>query len=54
MYYKDRSPEVDDVEGLAAVATKLLELLKRKDQAEVSFIIAMAVGNPWEQEDSYG
>ena len=28
VYNRDRSPEVDDVEGLAAAATKHLELLK--------------------------
>ena len=34
MYNRDRSPEVDDVEGLAAAATKHLDLLKQKDKAE--------------------
>jgi hypothetical protein len=33
--------EVDDVEGLAVAATKHLELLKQKDEAESSFIISM-------------
>ena len=33
-YNFDRSPEVDDVKGLAAAATKHLELLKQKDEAE--------------------
>ena len=33
MYNQDRSPEVDDVEGLAAAATKHLELLEQKDKA---------------------
>ena len=37
MYNQDRYPEVDDVEGLAAAATKHLELLKQKDEAERSF-----------------
>ena len=32
---RDRLPEVDDVEGLAAAATKHLELLKQKDEAEI-------------------
>ena len=42
---RDRSPEVDDVEGwLAAAATKNLELLKQKDEAESSFIIEKIVG----------
>ena len=36
VYNRDRSPEVDDVEGLAAAATKHLELLKQKDEAESS------------------
>ena len=30
-YNQDHSPEVDDVEGLAAAATKHLDLLKQKD-----------------------
>ena len=34
MYNRDRSPEVDDVEGLAVAATKHLELLEQKDVAE--------------------
>jgi hypothetical protein len=38
------SPEVDDVEGLAAAASKHLELLKQKDEAESSFIIEKIVG----------
>jgi hypothetical protein len=36
VYNRDRSPEIDDVEGLAAAATKHLELLKQKDEAEIS------------------
>ena len=36
--------EVDFVEGLAAAATKHLELLKQKDEAESSFIIEKIVG----------
>ena len=36
VYNRVRSPEVDEVEGLAAAATKHLELLKQKDQAESS------------------
>ena len=44
VYNRDRSPEVDDVEGLAAAATKHLELLKQKDEAESSFIIEKIVG----------
>ena len=39
VYNRDRSPEVDDVEGLAAAATKHLGLLKQMDNAEGSFII---------------
>ena len=39
MYNRDCFPEVDDVEGLAAAATKHLELLKQKEKAEGSFII---------------
>jgi hypothetical protein len=44
VYNRDRSPEVDDVEGLAAAATKHLELLKQKDEAESSFIIERILG----------
>ena len=44
VYNWDRSPEVDDVEGLAAAATKHLDLLKQKDEAESSFIIEKIVG----------
>ena len=44
MYNRDRSPEVDDVEGLAAAATKHLELFKQKDEAESGFIIWKIVG----------
>ena len=44
VYNRDRSSEVDDVEGLAAAATKHLELLKQKDEAESSFIIKKIVG----------
>ena len=36
VYNRDRSPEVDDVEGLAVAATKHLDLLKQKDEAESS------------------
>ena len=39
VYNRDRFPEVDDVEDLAAAATKHLDLLKQKDKAESSFII---------------
>jgi hypothetical protein len=38
-YNRDRSQEVDDVEGLAVAATKHLELLKQKDEPESSFIL---------------
>jgi hypothetical protein len=38
VYNQDHSPEVDDVEGLAAAATKHLDLLKQKDVAESNFI----------------
>ena len=38
MYNRDRSPDVDDVEGLAAAATKHLKLLKQKDEAESIFL----------------
>ena len=44
MYNQDRSPEVDDVEGLAAAATKHLELLIQNDEEESSFIIEEIVG----------
>jgi hypothetical protein len=44
VYNRDRSPEVDDVEGLAEAATKHLELLKEKDEADSSFIIEKIVG----------
>jgi hypothetical protein len=44
MYNQDCSPKVDDIEGLAAAATKHLELLKQKDEAESSFIIEKIVG----------
>jgi hypothetical protein len=44
LYNRNRSPEVDDVERLAASATKHLELLKQKDEAESSFIIENIVG----------
>ena len=39
VYTRDRSQEVDDVQGLAATATKHLELLKQKDKAEGCCII---------------
>ena len=45
LYNRDRSPEVDDVEGLTAAATKHLELLKQKGEVEGSFIIENIVGN---------
>ena len=32
MFNRDHSQEVDDVEGLAAAATKHMELLKQKDE----------------------
>ena len=44
MYNQIRPPEVDDVEGLAAAATKHLELLKQNDKAGGSFTIKI-VGN---------
>ena len=44
VYNRDRSPEVDDVKGLAAAAAKHLELLKQKYAAESSFIIVKIVG----------
>jgi hypothetical protein len=44
VYNQDRSPEVDDVEGWAAAATKHLELLKQKDRAQGSFIIEKILG----------
>ena len=34
VYNRDRSPDVDDVEGLAEAATKHLDLLKQKDDPE--------------------
>ena len=37
VYNRDRSPELDVVEGLAGAATKHLELLKQKDEAERSY-----------------
>ena len=39
VYNRDRSPEVDDVEGLSAATTKHLELLKQKDKPESSFFL---------------
>jgi hypothetical protein len=39
VYNRDRSSEVDYVEGLAAAATKHMEFLKQKDEAVSSFII---------------
>jgi hypothetical protein len=44
VYHRDCSPEVDDVEGLAAASTKHLELLKQKDKAEKMFSIEKIVG----------
>ena len=38
MYNRERSPEVNDVEGLAAASTKHLESPKQKDKTEGSFI----------------
>ena len=38
VHNRDRSPEVDDVQRLAAAATKHLELLKQKDKAEDSHL----------------
>ena len=45
VYNRDRSPEVDDVEGLAATAAKHLDLLKQKDKSESSFITENIVRN---------
>jgi hypothetical protein len=42
MCNRDLSPEVDDVEGLAAAATKHLDLLEQKDEDESSFIALRA------------
>ena len=39
VYNRDRSSEVDDVDGFTASATKHLDLVKQKDKAEGSFII---------------
>ena len=39
VYNQDPSVDVDDVEGMAAAATKHLELLKQKQEAENSFIV---------------
>ena len=39
MYNQDRSPEVDDVEGLAVAASKHLDLLKQKDEAESNLFL---------------
>jgi hypothetical protein len=44
--------EVDDVEGLAVAATKHLELLKQKDEAESSFIIEKIVGKLLSKQDT--
>ena len=44
VYNRDRSPEVDDVEGLAVAATKHLELLTQKDEAESGHIIEKIAG----------
>jgi hypothetical protein len=46
VYNPDCAPEVDDVLGLAAAATKHLELLKQKDEVESSFIIEKILGKP--------
>ena len=46
VYIRDRSLEVDDVEGLAAGASKHLELLNQKDKAECSCIKEMKVTTP--------
>jgi hypothetical protein len=35
VYIRDRSKDVNDVDGLAAVATKHLEFLKQKDRTKV-------------------
>ena len=35
VYNRDRSQEVDDVEGLAAAATKHLKLLKQKEDVKI-------------------
>ena len=37
VYNRDLSPEVDDVKGLAVAATKRMELLKQRDEAQSSF-----------------
>ena len=44
VYNQDPSPVDIDVEGWAAAATKHLEILKQKDNAEGSFIIEKIVG----------
>jgi hypothetical protein len=41
VYNRDRSP--DDAEGLAAAATKHLELLKQKEEAERSYMLYMGL-----------
>ena len=44
VYNRERSPKVDDVEGMTAAATKHLELLEQKNEAESSFVIEKIVG----------
>ena len=39
VYNQDCSPENDDVEGLAATASKYIKLFKQMDMGEGSFIL---------------
>ena len=52
VYNRDRSPEFDDVEGLAAAATKHLELIKQKCKADGSFVIEKIVGKLLRMENT--
>ena len=52
VYYRDCSPEIDDVGGLAAAPTKHLELLKQKDKAEGSSIIENILGKLLRSENT--
>ena len=44
VYNRDHSPEVDDVEGLSAAATKHLEIIKQNDKSEGIFYIENIAG----------
>ena len=44
LYKRDRSPELNDVEGLAVADTKHLDINKQKDEADINLIIEKIVG----------